>query len=143
LAYTDARFTKADVTVFGSTTHFGPYADSPRWTGGVFAVASVHLAGDAGVMSLRTDVYAQTYQYFSNLNNTLTPGTQLPGYGLLNMRLDWANAFGTRFTPSLYVRNLTNKEYYVGGIPEGGAIGINEAASGKPRQYGLEVRYQF
>jgi iron complex outermembrane receptor protein len=142
-AYTDARFTKADVTVFGSMIGFGPYADAPRWTGGLFAKLITHLPGDAGVMSFRTDIYAQTNQYFSNLNNSIAPGTQLPGYGLVNLRLDWTRAYGTQLTPSLYVRNLTNKEYYVGGIPEGGAIGIDQADSGKPRQYGLEVRYDF
>ena len=38
---------------------------------------------------MRGDTYFQSVQYFSNLNATVVPGTQLPAYQLVNFQVNW------------------------------------------------------
>jgi iron complex outermembrane receptor protein len=143
LSYADARYTDPTVSYFNNTLAFGPYGDTPRWSGGLFAQATESLPAHWGDVSLRGDYYVQSTQYFSNLNATINPGTELPSYGLVNMRLDWSKIRDTGLSGNLYVRNLTNKEYYVGGIPQGADLGLNQASPGRPRTFGIDVKYSF
>jgi iron complex outermembrane receptor protein len=143
LSYADARYTDSVVSYFGNTLAFGPYGDTPRWSGVLYAQATESLPGHWGDVSLRGDYYVQSTQYFSNLNSTINPGTELPSYNLVNLRLDWSKIHDTGLTAGLYVRNLTNKEYYVGGIPQGADLGLNQASPGRPRTFGLDLKYSF
>jgi len=143
LSYADARYTDSAVSYFGNTLAFGPYGDTPRWSGVLYAQATESLPGHWGDVSLRGDYYVQSTQYFSNLNSTINPGTELPSYNLVNLRLDWSKIHDTGLTAGLYVRNLTNKEYYVGGIPQGADLGLNQASPGRPRTFGLDLKYSF
>ena len=143
ISYADARFNKPAVSLFGTETNFGPYADTPRWAGSLYLQVQKDLPDQAGTLAVRADGYAQSGQWFSNLGNSYEPNTYLPSYSLFNMRADWHDIYGTTVTPSLYVRNIADRRYYVGGVPEGGAVGLNTAAPGRPRTFGLEVRYSF
>ncbi len=143
LAYADAKYTDPTVSYFSNTLAFGPYGDTPRWTGVLFAQATEPLPAGWGDASLRGDYYVQSTQYFSNLNSTINPGTELPSYKLVNLRLDWSKIRGTGLTGSLYVRNLTNQQYYVGGIPQGADLGLNQASPGRPRMFGIDLKYSF
>jgi iron complex outermembrane receptor protein len=96
-----------------------------------------------GEVLFRTDVYAQSLDYFSNLNSTINPGTQLPGYVLVDLRLDWNHMMGSSLSASVYARNVGDARYYVGGIPQGADLGLNQASPGRPRMYGGQVRYDF
>jgi iron complex outermembrane receptor protein len=143
VSYSDARYTNNSVSYFSDTLRFGPYADTPRWTGNVFGEAREPLPGTLGELALRADYYLQSTQLFSNLEATINPGTELPSYHLLNMSLTWDKIGATGLQASLYGRNLTNEQYYVGGIPQGADLGLNQAIPGKPRMYGIELRYSF
>lgn len=94
-------------------------------------------------MSVRADLYAQSSEYFSNLNSTLTPETRLPGYSVLNLRYDWREAFGTGLTVSAFAKNALNRGYYTGGESFGVDFGLNDAAPAEPRTYGAELSYRF
>jgi iron complex outermembrane receptor protein len=143
-SYQDARFTSSKTVTFGQTQTFGPYGDAPRWSGSVFAeLALPLLPPDMGELSLRGDVYGQSKFYFSNLNNTVNPGSEIPGYDLANFRLNWSNIAGSRFGAALFVKNAFNKLYYTGGLPVGSAFGVNTAVPGLPRFYGFELRAKF
>jgi len=143
VSYADARYTNDSVSYFANTLHFGPYADTPRWTGNVFGQVREPLPSNLGDLALRADYYIQSTQYFSNLEATINPGTQLPSYKLLNMYLTWEKIAGSGLQASLYGRNLLNEQYYVGGIPQGADLGLNQAVPGRPRMYGVELRYGF
>jgi iron complex outermembrane receptor protein len=143
VTYADARYTDPGVSYFNNTLAFGPYGDTPRWSGVFFAQATESLPGRWGDVSLRGDYYVQSTQYFSNLNATINPGTELPSYGLVNLRMDWSKIHDTGLTSGVYVRNLTNKEYYVGGIPQGADLGLNQASPGRPRMFGIDLKYSF
>ncbi len=143
-AYTDATYTQSAFTAFGQSYLFGPYADSPRWTGTVYGQLTLPVPDTIGKVAVRADVYAQTGQYISNTAATVTPGTYLPGYSTTNMRLDWSNVLSQKdLTLSLFARNLFDKGYYVGGFALGNLLGINSASVGEPRMWGAELKYAF
>jgi len=143
VSYADARYTNSTVSYFANTLQFGPYADTPRWTGNVFGQVHEALPNNLGEAALRADYYLQSAQFFSNLEATINPGTELSSYKLLNMYLTWDKISGTGLQASLYGRNLLNEEYYVGGIPQGADLGLNQVQPGRPRMYGIELKYSF
>jgi iron complex outermembrane receptor protein len=143
LAYTDARFTQNRVTIPGNPPLFyGPYADTPRWTGTAFAEFIADIE-DRGEIRLRGDFYAQSRSYFNNLAGTLVPGATIDPYRLVHGRLSWEKALGQPLSIALYGRNLFNQKYYTGGDGVGYSSGFNIAFPGMPRTYGLEVRLDF
>lgn len=141
--YTDARYTDPNATVGGVSLPFGPYADTPKYSGSAFFRLSSDLANDGGELAFRGDLYAQSSAYYTNLADTLTPGTELPGYHILNARLEWNDILGSRLSAAAYVRNLTDKKYYAGGLGLGAVIGVNGTLTGTPRTYGLELSAKF
>lgn len=141
--YTDARYTNGNLTILGTAFSYGPYADAPRTSGSLYAELSQSLPNDAGAVRLRADVFGQSNFYFSNVANTLSPGTQIPGYSLTNMRLTWSDFLGTKLTAALYVRNVFDKPYYTGGNATGSTLGINVVNPGQPRMFGGEVCFNF
>ncbi|WP_397583854.1 TonB-dependent receptor [Sphingorhabdus sp.] len=142
-AYTDARFNKNIVTLFGVTTAFGPFPDTPKTTGSIFAQISVPLAGDMGEMSFRGDFYSQSKFFYSSVNNTINPGSVLPGYSVANFRVNWNEISGSKVGAAFFVKNAFNKTYYTGGLALGSVLGLNTAIPGRPRMYGAEVSVNF
>ena len=143
LALTDAKYTDNRATIFGNLFVFNPYADTPKWAGTLYGVVHLPIPESAGELKLRGEVYAQTEQYFSNNDGSITPGTKLPGYALVNMRLDWTKISGSGISAGVFVSNLTNKAYYVGGLSQGASLGENAAAPGRPRMYGFDLKAEF
>jgi iron complex outermembrane recepter protein len=142
-AYTNARFTDPTVNAFGQSLTFSTYPDTPDWTGSVYAKVDLPVPDSTGAMSVRADVYAQTSQWFTSLGYSLSPGTELPKYSVVNMRLDWHKMFLSPVSLGLYVRNLQNKAYFLGGMGNGPSAGINDAVPAPPRMYGAEINYAF
>ena len=143
LTYTDAEFTDGDVTLFGENYSYGPVGDTPESSGSLYAVADFPVSPELGEVSLRSEIYAQSAQYFSNAADTIAPGTKLPGYELLNARLSWRDMMGSQFSSALFAKNITDEEYFVGGMTLAAALGHNAAAVGEPRTFGLELNYQY
>lgn len=143
VAYTDAKFTSGNVDLFGDSFTFDTYPDTPKWAGSAYAQVDLPLPDDAGTLRARTDLYAQTGQWFSNFGRSREPGTKTPGYALVNARLDWNNIKGSNVSASAFGRNLFNKGYYVGGLAQTIALGANSVNVGRPRTYGVELRFDF
>lgn len=148
-AYTHARYTNPIATIGSQTFLFGKPADTPEWTGSAYVKLSGDLPDDLGRMTYTVDAYAQSSQYFSNLNNPAAPPTQffpvskLPGYAILNMRLAWDRIADSNVSASVWVKNLTKKEYYTGAMPMYLLLGVNGAMIGDPRTFGGEVSVKF
>jgi iron complex outermembrane receptor protein len=143
MSYADARYTDPRAVVAGADFIFGPYADTPKVTGSAYFRLSSNLPESRGELALRGQFYAQSYFYYSNLNDTIVPGCRIAGYGLLNMRAEWNGMYGSKLNGALYVNNLTDKDYNVGGFPLGAVTGSNAVLPGTPRMFGLELSYKF
>ena len=158
-AYTDARytdgtthFTQVDAitgTIENISVILGPYGDVARNAGSVY-LRLVHDLGNAmGQLVVRQDFYSQSSFYYSNLAASvnvppngigpLDPNTRIGGYTLLNARIEWNNIAGSKFHAAAYVRNMLNRQYEIGGVGFGAAIGVNSVLLGTPRMAGLEV----
>jgi iron complex outermembrane receptor protein len=140
---TSARYTKNEVGIFGQTFLFGPYADTPKFSGSLYAKVVLPSPSAWGAMDVRADLYAQTYTYFSNNNDTITPDTRIPGYGLINMRYEWNGVFRSKFSLAAFVKNLADREYYTGGFALTASLGVNGVSVGQPRMFGGEFTYAF
>lgn len=147
-AYTHARYTDNLVILNDpqgnpSPTEYGPFADTPKWTGNAYLELRHDLGADTGELALRADVYGQTKLYFTNVANSLAPRAVIPGYALVNGRLSWSNIHDTGLTAAIFVRNLFNEEYYAGGNSQAATLGVNTSVPGRPRMWGGELRFDF
>jgi len=139
---TDARFTDNKVSVLGNpSVAFGPYPDTPRVSGSVYADVSTPIA-DHLVVSGRGELYAQSYTYVCSTFNTLNPGTEIPGYDIANFRLGLENT-QQGWSVTANVKNAFNKVYYVGGIGFASLLALNTVVPGAPRTYVVEAKYRF
>jgi iron complex outermembrane receptor protein len=143
-AFTDAAFIDPDVTVPGvppATVAFGPYPDTPRWSGSVFS--EVHVPVTAAVSAaVRGQLYDQTLTYFSPTNNTVTPGTEIPGYAVANFTLSLEDT-KAGWWAGVIIKNAFNRVYYVGGLAAANIFATNATLPGDPRTVVGEVRYKF
>jgi iron complex outermembrane receptor protein len=140
-AYTDARFTNGNTELFGVATNYGPFADSPRWSGSLFAEATIPINSDLHV-AVRGDVFEQSSFYFGSLNATTNPGTEISSYALagFHVRLEQNNP---GWSVSANVKNAFNRVYYTGGLALGSLLGFNNAIPGVPRTVTIDARYRF
>ena len=144
LAYTDSKYTQGDVSVPGAAPIVvDTVPDSPKWSGSVYADLKFPIPEQLGKLDLRTDFYGQSHTYFSSTNGTSTPGTKLPGYTTLGMRLNWKEINQSRVSAAVYVRNIGDKVYYIGGYALGASSGLNTALPGEPRTIGAELSVKF
>ena len=143
ITYTDPKFTKSESRLFGNTVNYGPFGDVPKFSGIVYADTKLPLPNDLGSLRFHADVYRQSTFYFSNLGGTIQPGTKLPAYALVNLRLDWADMFRKGVKTSLFVKNLTDKLYYTGGSAGAQNFSVESAGFGMPRTFGVAVRADF
>jgi iron complex outermembrane receptor protein len=138
------KFTKPNVELFGTSYTYGPFADTPKASGVIYGQATLHDSEEVGRFTLRAEVYAQTSVYFSSSASSLTPGTKLPGYALVNARFGWDDLMGRKgLSADLFAKNLFDKAYFTGGIPLGASLGVNNASVGEPRTYGVELTAKF
>ncbi|MCK9563416.1 MAG: TonB-dependent receptor [Bacteroidales bacterium] len=142
-AYTKARFTDGNVELFGTRYNYSPVANTPKHTGVVWAQIGIPVDPQVGDLRLRSEFYSQSSMYFSNTAASIAPRTKLPGYELVNARLDWSSINGSPFSAAIFGRNLADKKHFVGGMPLGASLGHNGAAVGEPRTYGVEMTYEF
>lgn len=66
----------------------------------------------------------------------------LPAYGLLSARIAYTSD-GGNWTAGVYGTNLTDEVYYVGGVNYAANVGAAHYDLGRPREYGLTLRYNF
>lgn len=149
VAYTDAKYTKGVVDVSkltgvpGSTIRVDSYPDTPKWSGTVGVDLKFPTPEDFGRVVLHGDVYAQTHTFFSSAEGSITPGTRLKGYEIVNLRLSWDEIFNSKFSVAVYAKNVLDKFYYASGYALGAAGGYNTAYPGAPRTVAAELSVKF
>ena len=141
--YTDPKYTQNVASMAFGTFYAGPYGDTPKYVGSAYFRAATDLPNDKGELALRGEIYTQSSFWYSNLGNTTAPGTQLSGYSLVNARAEWNKILGSQVSLAAYVNNLTDKQYYTGGISLSSVEGTNAALPGTPRTFGFDVNVKF
>jgi iron complex outermembrane receptor protein len=143
IAYTDAQWTKPTVALPGGVeAEASSYSDTPLLSGSVYGQVDLPVPDNIGPMSVRADFYAQDHFFFSNFEDSFSPGTKLPGYGILNLHYNWKIA-ATRFELALWGKNVLNRHFLADGTAFGPSGGINVAFPGAPQTFGADLTYRF
>jgi iron complex outermembrane recepter protein len=148
-AYTDAKYTKNIVDlsrqtgVAGYTIPFDSYPDAPKVSGSLYADLTLPVSEKLGRAHFRADSFSQSSSFFSNNNNSITPGTKVKGYTTVALRLGLEDIGGSRFSASVYAKNVLNHVYYQAGYVEGNSGGFNTVIVGEPRTVAGEVSFKF
>jgi iron complex outermembrane recepter protein len=148
-AHTEAKYSKNLVDLSNLTgtpgyiIPFDSYPDAPRWSGSVYTDLTLPVPSEVGDLHLRTDVFGQTYSFFSNNNYSITPDTRLPGYATVALRLSLNHIKGSNVSAAVYAKNLFDKMYYQSGYTEGASGGFNTVIVGEPRTVAAEISAQF
>ena len=98
------------------------------------------LSGNLGDLVLSADY---SFQEHMLTGDPLDPIAFYPAYGVANARLDWNNLASKPIDLSLFVTNLADNTYQIGGFPIYGEAGINSAIYGEPRMYGIQLRVRW
>jgi iron complex outermembrane receptor protein len=115
-------------------------------------VVTVPIPSNAGALTVQSTIYYQSgfatdAFNVSNGNPVVdldVPGANLPGYTLVNFRMDWKKIFGSRFNAGFYLLNAFNRTYATGTDNQlNSLISTQTTLYGPPRFYGAEFRYEF
>lgn len=141
--YNVGKFTDREAVLFGVPVVYDTFPDTPKFSGTLYADVT-HSLGDLGELTYHVDVYKQTSFHMTSFGKSFIPGDTVPGYTLVNMRLDWAEPFGaTGITASAFVKNVTKEYYFTGGGGGVQANGTNSVNLGQPRTFGVILRANF
>ena len=115
-------------------------------TTGTYTLPLPDSIGPVGVSATFTHANTTLVDYTDRTSTfpaIQTLGT-LPALNLLNLNLGWKSMFGTHLDTSLFVTNVTNKEYYTwtAGLFSS-SLGFETQALGEPRMYGVRLRYSW
>jgi iron complex outermembrane receptor protein len=145
VAHIDARYTNwisNGVDISGSM-----FAGAPEWT----------FSGNAGVtvpvgqseLAIRGDLYHQSRTNMSDNNwiaaqGRVSPTSIIPGYVLLNGRIELRKVAGTGVTVALWGKNLADEHYIASGTELANTgLGYTSGFLGAPRTYGVELSTKF
>jgi iron complex outermembrane receptor protein len=78
--------------------------------------------------------------FYDNIRNF--DASKLPSYVIGNLRLDWTSA-DAHWRGSLFVNNVADERYFTIGYDLSNATGSNSLVPGKPRWFGVSMRYSF
>jgi iron complex outermembrane receptor protein len=72
------------------------------------------------------------------------PNGFIPGYALVNGRIDWTGVWGLPLQVSVFVRNMLDKVYLENGNAFANSpVGFDTGTYGEPRTWGVSLKYQF
>ena len=111
---------------------------APKVTYSIGATYKYPLPRDADVAAtLHWSFEDQQYSTPTDVDRLL-----LPSYGILNARLEWTLP-GRHLSVAVFGTNLTDEQYFVGGVNYAANIGTAHYDAGRPREAGVSVHYKF
>jgi len=133
-AYTDAKYTKTSLPpILQATLGSASFEYSPKWTYTLNGRAEIPIPSDAGELTFNAEYY--------HSDRYLGQDLEVPGYHVVNARLDWSKPFGAPIDVSFFMRNVFDRTYIVApGVATEG-LGYFSAVYADPRTYGLRVRF--
>jgi iron complex outermembrane receptor protein len=130
------------------------YAFVPKYQANFIARYNLPIPASAGDLSVQASYSYQSKLQSAEINTTncgpdglyawcTSRAGATPGYGVVNMRIDWRNVAGAGFDLAVFANNLTNKFYYADAANAIGLFGLASASIGEPRMVGVELRVPF
>ncbi len=160
-SYTDPKYDRYIDEATGQDLSHNAFPGIAKWTGNLSA--SYRVTTPLGPLTTSLDATYQSKVDWTpdehlpasafNKPSSLLPNGQNPfpngtrqytiqnAYALLNGRVNLAVT--SKLDVAVWVRNLTNKRYSVGGEDQSGGLGFIYKIPGTPRTYGLEVAMHF
>jgi iron complex outermembrane receptor protein len=120
-----------------SVTLSTPFALTPEWSGSIGVQYRLPMSSGADV-DFNTDYSYRTKQWSTPVIDQLPIGA----YGLLNARVTYRSASGI-WSVAAFGNNLTDKQYFAGGIDLRPVTGQIRYDVGRPRQFGVEAKVSF
>ena len=115
-------------------------------------LVTVPIPASVGALTVQSSIYYQSSFATDAFNvpngnpivDLVVPGANLPGYTLVNFRIDLKKIAGSGFNAGLYVLNAFNRTYGTGTDNQlSSIISTQTTLYGPPRFYGVEFRYEF
>ena len=143
---TDAHYDAFDVAallrpLLGDDPVGNVFSYTPGWTASLSARYHIPIAGRLGDPHIGATWRAQGRTYFSGRPDD--PFTVQPAYALVDIDADWNAIGGTRIDLGVFVRNLFDRNYLIGGGVVTPAITTATAIYGAPRTIGGRMRVTF
>lgn len=140
-SYTDSKYTKVTDALAGAILQGAPFPYVPKNKLSVGVVAHLPMPEAMGRLTASAVYNMQSKQSIAQTNQTVYP--YIPGYDVVNLRLDWREVAGRPVTLSAFVTNATDNSYAVGQFDAYLAKGYVTRTFAEPRMYGIQVRYDF
>jgi iron complex outermembrane receptor protein len=158
-AYTNAKYGS-----FVDYTHRDPVTGAPGLsTGRIFPFTPHHKLNIAPTLTLPTPsdwgelTLNANYAFKSSIILGLVPFITLPSganmfdgesrqkaTNTVDLNVQWAHIFGSRFDASFFITNVTNTVYKIGGASLiNSGLGINQRIYNEPRMFGGTIRVHF
>lgn len=130
-----------------------PFYFTPKHSGSIMVTYDQPLAGGMGDLrfgfnaAYTDDIWISALQTSASIAQhpeAVRPLLRQESYWLLDANVGWQNIMDSNLDLSLYVKNLTDTEYKIGGLQlYTGASGFIGAAYGEPRTFGAQLRFEF
>jgi outer membrane protein OmpA-like peptidoglycan-associated protein len=140
-SYVDAYYTKFFIATVGDRTSL-PYPFVPKNKFGFTADYTLPFVPEelGEVHALAEYVHTGRIQYSTD---EVEPDGNEPGYGLLNIRLNWNNVAGQPIDASFFMTNVTDTLYAIGKFGIYSTEGFVSQLYGEPQMWGFQVKYRF
>ncbi len=139
--YIHARYEKLFIPTVGDERDL-PYPFTPK---NKFAFsARYHLPfipADLGDVSVQASyVHTGRIQYATS---DIEPFGNEPGYGLVDLNLDWKNVFGQPIDASFFMTNVTDNLAKIGNVGIYNSSGYVSVIYNEPQMWGFRLKYSF
>ena len=140
-SYTDSAYT-AVTTVAEGLLQGAPFPYTPRNKVSLEARYQLPVAPRFGQLTASETLTYQSKQSIAQTNQDLV-APYLPGFGQLNLRLDWDHVMNHTFGVSFFMTNVTNELQAVGQGDFYASYGVETRTYAPPRMFGFQLRYPF
>ncbi len=142
-AYNEAKYDHYVLVATGQVSNGQTYPFVPQNKLSLTARYQLPIPEELGDMSLTGTWSYQSHQYLGVQPADPAFTTIGGSYSVFDMSLDWNNIFGSTVDGSLFVNNLTDAVYRVGGFPVYTTAGFTSFFYGEPQMYGARIKYRF
>lgn len=112
----------------------------PQYKYGIGVNYELALARDLGQLAFSMNWNWQDDVFLAAIDD---PYSLQEDYGLLSLASSWRDVAGKPIDLSVFVTNVTDEDYAIGGLPFTNSLGFATHAYGAPRMWGIRLGYRF